>query len=241
MISKTELLKITARSAYYVASRAAGFAALGFVLNLILLPFLWPEISRFAHVFVVNLPHAGGAAAFFMLAIMLIYMLPGILLGAAFVVGFPVAYFLFGKKHGISVAMMRLLRDKKEALLLYFFDRLFSAVRGRADWAQRFQQSGIGAIVSEVLPRFAASLPGMPLPMRWLLRRALARVKLESLAEVLTAGGDLRELDLSALSEPVLARVSALIDDRLLTPSLKGLGVLMAVNLGAFALVKILF
>lgn len=240
MISKSEIVKITAKSAYYVASRAAAFAAAGFLLNLILLPFLWPEISRFAHIIPVNLPHAGGAAAVIVLALMLVTMLPGILLGAAFVVGFPVGYFLLGKKHGITVAITRFLSDKKEALLLYFFDRLFSAIKGRPEWLARFQQSGIGAVVSDILPRFLKTLPGMPLPLRWLLRFALAQIKLESLAEVLTEGGGVRELDLSALSAPVVSRVGALIDARL-EPSLKSLWILGAANLGAFALVKILF
>ena len=94
MISKTELLKVAARSAYYIMSRALGFAALGLLLNLCFLPALWPEIKRF--VFIPNLPHASGPAAALALAIMLFYALPGILMSAAFVIGFPVGYFLLG-------------------------------------------------------------------------------------------------------------------------------------------------
>lgn len=243
MISKSELLKVAARSAYYILSRAAGFTALGVVLNLCLLPVLWPEISRFAVFFVPNLPHAGGPAAAIALIIMLLYALPGILLGAVFVVGFPVGYFLLGKKHGVTVALTSYLRDKKDALLLYFLDRFFEAVRTRPEWSARLQQSGLPALFNEILPQYLTKLSNMPRPMRWLVGFALSKVKLEGVAEVLTAeGADLqRELDIRHLSENGLKRLGALLDEKFFNPSLKALWILIAANLGACALVKILF
>lgn len=236
MISKTELLKTAARAAYFVLSRAVFAGVFGGVCNLVFAALLWPEIKTLAFRFVPNLPHGGGAVALVILAVM---ALPALSLAALFLLGFPVAYFLLGKKYGIGVAISKELAARKDVLLAYFFDRLFAAISARTDWLDQFKRGGIAAIVREVLPQFLAKLPGMPAPMRWLLRAALGKIGLDALAGVLTENGGIQSLELSALSEPLLNKASALIDDTLPSPSKKPFLVLFAVNIGAFVLAKV--
>jgi len=239
MISVKELVKVAARSAYYVMSRAAGFAALGMSLNLLLVPLLWPEISRFIHLFLPNLPHAGGEAAVIALAIMAIYALPGILLAGIFLVGFPIAYFILGKKHGVTLALTVYLRDKKEELLLYLLERLFAAIRERPAWMKQVEELGPVAALRKLLPQYSQRFANMPRPMRWLLHYALSQVRLDSVLDALLEGG-LESLEVERLSKEGIRRASALLDDRLFTPSLRPLALLVVANLATFALVKIL-
>jgi hypothetical protein len=153
MISKTALLKTAARAAYFVLSRAVFAGVFGGVCNLVFAALLWPEIKTLAFRFVPNLPHGGGAVALVILAVM---ALPALSLAALFLLGFPVAYFLLGKKYGIGVAISKELAARKDVLLAYFFDRLFAAISARTDWLDQFKRGGIAAIVREVLPQFLA-------------------------------------------------------------------------------------
>ena len=239
-MSPTEVLKVVAKSAYYVASRAIAFGFLGLLLNLPLVVLLWPEISKYFHLFLPNLPHAGGPAVVIALVMMLFFGLPGILLAGTFAIGFPIAYLLLGKKHGITLALTSYLKDKKDVLLRYFFDRFLDSLSTRTEWLESVKSNGLMQTAKQVIPGYVAKLPNMPLPLRWLLRFALAQVKLDELCGAVLESGDLRDLKTANLSESGLKRASGFLDDKLFAPSLRPLLMLMAINLAVFAACKIL-
>lgn len=238
----TEALEITARAGFYVVSRALAFGAVGLLLNLALQPLLWPEISPYLtmHLGDLHMPHAGAAAGALVLVSWLVRALPGILIAATFLIGFPVVYVLMGKKHGVQVAMTTYLKDRKGQLILLFLGRLFEAIKRRPEWVAKIQRSGGLTALHEIIPVYLDKLENMPRPLRYVIRAALDRANFDGMLGVLAEAKELDELDIERISPASLRRLGDFIDDRFFAPSLKPLCALMAANLTICALVKFL-
>lgn len=241
MGTKTEALKIAARSAFYIGSRAFGFAALGGVINLGMLVVLWPQIYQHVHVWV---PNGGGHAAAALLPLIVIaslwQSLPAIFLTALFLLGFPVTYFLFGKKHGVQVAMTKFLKDKKSDLLIYFLAQLFDRIKARPELLQKVQTSGAVAALREIIPAYIAKLDDLPRPMRFLLRIVLRKVNIDGIVMLLEESKELDALDVDRISAATRTKLNDFLDERFFTPSLVPLFALLGGNVVAFVLVKLL-
>ncbi len=219
--------KASTRMAWQVGVRALGYGAIAVVLNLLFLAFMGPELKRFIPNGAGHGVHAGGTGALLTLGLLLLPVLPALLLIALFLVGFPLAWFIVGKKRGFQRGIQGLFEHHGESLLLGFLERLEAFAHRLPD-----APAPLAAI-----PRYLARLEDLPKVLRglyrFLLRRPPFRIALESLLaqkaerwEATALAGAAR----AALRNPELQAA--------LEPGWRAVGILAGINLGAFLSVK---
>jgi hypothetical protein len=238
-MSAVDSLKTAAAAGILVVSRVVGCVALGLLINLVVLLLLGPELRS---LFRAGLDGtgAGGAhsgAVALLLLVPLLWRPLGLL--ALFALAFPCGYFLVGKKLGVTLALQRLLRHRKEALLSLLAEQLAATVERRPAWQEQVQRLGLPRALAEQGPTALRRLDTLPLPLRWLARLLVEQVHLEELFAVLRTEDGVSTLDLARLSRLVVSRVGTRIDEALFSPSLAPLGGLVLANLVSFILVKL--
>lgn len=223
------ILKTGATAAFQVASRAVGFGALGLVGNGLLVLALSPAIWGLSNPSggAMGGHGGGGVGALLLVALYWKSLLTLLLL----LVGFPVAWFLVGQKHGIQVAVRHIVAERKAFLVEYLIRRLAAKLQTPA-MVERVNRSGLRATLNEVLPGYLMKLDNMPWSLRKLFRWVVGRLDVQGFLLGIVDEKQLRTLDADALCEAASEKANQLIDDKLLTASPTLLWVAAAVNVG---------
>lgn len=142
------------------------FTAVGIVLNLIFIPFLWPEMKLVTPSGSMPAARAGGAAV---VLIVIIYLLPIIGLLLLFLVLMPLIFFFVGKKQGIKAGLSKLVHEKGDAMVGFIVSKFTDRMANNPEWKESMQKNGIVVTVKKFFPGFIKTLNGLP----WILKRPL--------------------------------------------------------------------
>lgn len=228
-VDLTAMAKSASRVVWQVGARAIGYGVAAWMLNLFLLAFLGPELKRFLPQGGVHAAHAGGPGALIALVALMASTLPPLLLALLFFLGFPILWVLVGKKRGFQRALQGLVDRHGEGLVLGFLDRLEAFARRLPDAPRPLA----------ALPRYLASLEGLPGGLRGIYRFLLRRTPFRGVVENLL-NQDLERLDAGTAAELARQAIREHRIQALLEPGWGMVGVLAALNLGAFVAVKVL-
>lgn len=145
------------------------FTMVGVVLNLILTPFLWPELKS-----LVPQESNPGARAGGPVVILLViwYFLPPVLLALLFLVGLPLVFFFIGKKQGIKAAISKLVNEKGDSIVGFIVSKFTDRLANNPEWKSSVQKNGMVVTVRKFFPGFIKTLQGLP----WILKRPLKMV-----------------------------------------------------------------
>lgn len=221
------ILKTGATAAFQVTTRAVGFGALGLVLNGVLAIVLWPAIWGLTEMSGGGMGgHGGGGVGVVLLAVVFWKSLLALLV---LLVGFPVAWFFVGQKHGIQVAIRHIVAERKAFLVEYLIRRLAAKLQTPA-LAERVNRSGLRATLNEVLPGYLSKLDNMPWSLRKLFRWVVGRLDVQGFLLGIVDEKQLRTVDADALCDAAAQKANQLIDEKLLSASPTLLWVLAAVN-----------
>ena len=145
------------------------FTMVGVVLNLILTPFLWPELKS-----LVPQESNPGARAGGPVVILLViwYFLPPVLLALLFLVGLPLVFFFIGKMQGIKAAISNLVNEKGDSIVGFIVSKFTDRLANNPEWKSSVQKNGMVVTVRKFFPGFIKTLQGLP----WILKRPLKMV-----------------------------------------------------------------
>lgn len=231
------ILKTGATAAFQIASRAVGFGALGLGLNIVLAMGLGPAIWGLTEVSGGSMGgHGGGAIGVVLLAI--VYW-KSLLALAVLLVGFPVAWFMVGQKHGIQVAIRHIVAERKAFLVEYLIRRLAAKLQTPA-MAERINQSGLRKALNEMLPGYLAKLDNMPWSLRKLFRWVVSRLDFQGFLLGIVDEKQLRTVDADVLCDAASEKANQLIDEKLLSASPTLLWGLAGVNAGVVVAIAVL-
>jgi hypothetical protein len=239
-VDRSKLLGALAGSAARVAANALGFAISGAFLNAVLLWGCRAEVEGLTTSSAGGgLAHGGGAGAVLMLVVEVFIYWKSILAFLLFFPGFPLAWFLIGKKRGIESALRLLVRTYKTGLVELLVQRLVERLRA-PEWAERYNRSGLRATLNELLPVHLARLDELPRAARPLIRAFVARVDLGGFLARTLEDRQLAALEPDVIASEAAARANELIDERLLATSWRPSLALLAGNLAFAGLVVLL-
>lgn len=231
------ILKTGATAAFQVASRAVGFGALGLLLNIAFAVGLGSAIWGLTEASGGSMGgHGGGGVGVVLLAI--VYWKSLLALGVL-LVGFPVAWFMVGQKHGIQVAIRHIVAERKTFLVEYLVRRLAAKLQTPA-MVERINRSGLRTTLNEVLPGYLAQLDNVPWSLRKLFRWVASRLDVQGFLLGIVDEKQLRTVDADVLCDAASEKANQLIDEKLLAASPALLWVLAGVNAGVVVAIAVL-
>ena len=236
----TNLMKTIAKQGFKTILTILFLTGVGIFINWILLIFLWPELSILFDASVARGGHGGAGAALLVLFLMIVMNWQASLLFLTFFLVFPVLHFFFSKKYAVTVAIYNLLKDKKEYLIKYLFQKFFEKVNSKVEWLNKLNSSGSIQVVNEYLPVYIKKMEGMPFPIRMILKFLFSR--LNFLGIVSSAMNEEGKIDISP--EEVVRKISSkaneTLDEKVFSPSFTSNWILYAANIICFVGIKIL-
>ncbi|MFO1350476.1 MAG: hypothetical protein U1F68_07290 [Gammaproteobacteria bacterium] len=195
---------------FLVISRAIGYAVLGLVLNSIALYFLAADRAQ-----------PGAAAGDRRLA-----------LGGLMLIGMTAVYAWFGKQRGLQRAVQRFLGADKAVAVNYFFNRLADGLEKKVVVA--------GQTTIDVLIAIADRLEHLPWSLRALFNAVVPKAKLLGDLRAFANGRSGRAMAPQEVVLVLMQSLERIIDERRLSTGFGWFWLLLAVNLGLFALLKYL-
>ncbi len=234
-----KILKTAARASFKIVSKALIFGFFGLFLNIVYLVFLFPEmgaiLNRMGGIPAAN---AGGIGAMITLPVMVIEAWPVTLLVLGFSGGFPMAYLVLGKKHGVTQALHDIIGENREFIAVYFIDRLLESVRKISGVGEQTGTAVSRLKAVEHLPVYLKKLDTMPRPLPMVYRLVISRIDFGGmLTKILEHGED--ELNLEVLSDIAHDKVGDYISDNAFVPDLRWFWILLGANTALFVLLKI--
>jgi hypothetical protein len=237
-IDRSKLLGGLAGAAARIAANAIGFGVAGALLNALLIWRCWDEIDGLTPSSAGGgLAHGGGAGAVLMLVLLVFVHWKSVLAFLLFFPGFPLAWFLVGKKRGLDAALRLLVRTYKTGLVEHLVERVAERLRA-PEWAERYNRSGLRATLNELLPVYLARLDDLPAASRPLVRAFAARVDVGGFLLRTVEERQLASLDPDVIASEAAARANELLDERLLSTSWRPVLAVLALNL-AFAVLVV--
>jgi hypothetical protein len=239
-VDRSKLLGALAGAAARIAANAIGFGVAGSLLNALLIAVCWDEIEGLTSFSGGGGPaHGGGAGAVLMVVVLAAAYYKSIIAFLLLFPGFPLAWFMVGKKRGLDAALRLIARTYKTGLVEYLVERVAERLRA-PEWAARYNQSGLRATLNELLPVYLAQLDDLPRPARPLLRAFVARADVGGFLLSTVENRQLASLDPDVIASEAAARANELIDERLLSSSWRPVLAVLAINL-SFAGLVVLF
>lgn len=159
-------LKTLAKIGGAIVLQIVLFTVVGILLNLIFIPFLWPEMKTVTPSGANPGARAGGAAA---LLVVVLYLLPIIGLLLLFLVVMPLLFFFVGKKQGIKAGISKLIHEKGDNMVGFIVSKFTDRMANNPEWKESMQKNGIVVTVRKFFPGFIKTLNGLP----WILKRPL--------------------------------------------------------------------
>lgn len=238
-ISKTELLKTAAKSAYYVMSRSIGFTVLGLLLNIIFLIALLPEMRKLAVDIGAAGGHAGGAAAILVLLIIIVINWRLILLIAAFGILFPILYFVLGKTYGVQKAISSAVSTYKDFLTSYFAERLFDQINRRPEIMEQIRKSGFRAALAENIPKYVRKMDNMPFFVRPIFKSLIRKGNFLETVNLMVEEMAQKSLTQDEVEGTTREIVNTFTNQKFPVPKPVGLWILLGINSALFLALKI--
>jgi hypothetical protein len=238
-VDRSRLLGALAGATARVAANAIGFGVSGAVLNALLVWRCWDELEALTSPLTGEGPaHGGGAGAVLMLVVAAAYW-KSILAFLVLFPGFPLAWFMVGRRRGIGSALRHVVGTYKTGLVEHLVERIAERLRA-PEWAERYNQSGLRATLNELLPVYLARLDDLPAASRPLFRAVVERVDVGGFVMRVVEDRQLASLDADVIVSEAAARANELLDDGLLSTSWRPVLVVLAVNLAFAGLVVFL-
>lgn len=169
-------LKIASKSAFYVSSRIIGYCSFGWTLNLI-------AFSYFIFKIMPEVLGAGsrtGVGA--MIGFLSIFLTPkGLLILAVFGIGFPIAYFIFGKKQGIAKALNYVINKDK----VFVFEHLLTKFSEKTDPEMLANTSeSFTKLIQSGLASYSEKADNMPKHMKFITNFLMKKTGVEKIITV---------------------------------------------------------
>lgn len=214
------------------------FTMVGVALNLILTPFLWPELKS-----LVPQESNPGARAGGPVVILLViwYFLPPVLLALLFLVGLPLVFFFIGKKQGIKAAISNLVNEKGDSIVGFIVSKFTDRLANNPEWKSSVQKNGMVVTVRKFSPGFIKTLQGLP----WILKRPLKMV-----VEGIDFAGAVEEAYRTKPDAPInspetnlhiTTNIATKLKQKFQSPKGRLLLVLVIINVVLFVIAKIVF
>ncbi|MBK8396012.1 MAG: hypothetical protein IPL26_12350 [Leptospiraceae bacterium] len=236
----TNLMKTIAKQGFKTILTILFLTGVGIFINWILLIFLWPELSILFDASVARGGHGGAGAALLVLFLMIVMNWQASLLFLTFFLVFPVLHFFFSKKYAVTVAIYNLLKDKKEYLIKYLFQKFFEKVNSKVEWLNKLNSSGSIQVVNEYLPVYIKKMEGMPFPIRMILKFLFAKLNLLGIVSAVISEEGKVNISLEELINKVSAKVNETLDEKFFSPSFSSNLILSGFNFVCFIGIKIL-
>ncbi|PJZ65471.1 hypothetical protein CH371_13885 [Leptospira wolffii] len=216
---------------------------LGLIINVIFLILCIPEMkSIVSQIGAMPIARAGGIGAVIALVFLLIGMWPIVLLITSFGLGFPIAYLLSVKSHMMSREIAKLISEHKG----WFVDNI-SRFATNQIW-KRVDSKNPGAVKQAILTKLK-NIPALlneedswPAIVRIFVRKILKSLHLEEIArEIAEKHSENESFTKESLEESLNKSFHKAIDEKLEPSPPILLYSLIALNLGIFLFVKILY
>lgn len=242
-IDTTKLLATIAKSSVLIVSRAAGFGFFGLCFNILVLVLLAPEMGIIAdRMGTFKMDAASGPLAAIALVALVVAYWPITLTIIGFGLGFPLVYFLLGKKHGVAKAIQHIAKDNREFIQAYTIGSLVGYLKKRTGVADRVDATiGKSQLLAE-LPGFLKKLDTMPGPMRAIFRMLIDRARLGDLLTKMIEeqqGDGNAQINFDGIAGQAQEQLSVALEEKLLAPKLTWFAILLGANFALFILLKI--
>ncbi len=237
----TSLAKSAAKSSAKIFFFSLLALFLGFIFNLILLAFCFPEIQAMTtQIGSMPIARAGGIGAILALIIILLALWPVILLIVVFIIGFPFAYLLAAKKYAVGREISKLLSKHK----VWFTDNishfLSETLKKKVESAKT---GGTKEFILEKLkdiPSLLKEQDSWPPVVRFFVQKILKSLHIQDITQEISKKYSEQETpDSNFLEETIKAGLNKAVDQKLEPSPPKLLYILIVVNFVIFLGVKI--
>lgn len=219
---------LIAKCGFYTVSRAIGFGVIGVALNLILLVIAWPEI--------VGALDIGHAAHTSLGGILLLFRLlsPQVLLGALLLI-FPIAYFVLGQKYGVGLAVHFAFSQNRDFLVQTVLEKFREFIESRRLLTEGRASQQVPALLETQLRK----MDNLPKSIAWIAKRFMRKANIVGAAKAVTQRPGADQMNLAQFLSATADELSSSIGANAFRPSLLGLWIVLSVNLGVFAFLKL--
>lgn len=234
----TDLIKKISKEAFLSLSILLVLTGFGAFFNFTLLFFLGPELS---HLFNASggMGHAGGAGAILAFALLAFINWQGSLLFISFFFIFPLLHFLISKKYLVSRAIFNILKEKKSRIVEFIFEKFFQKMNDQLDWLDKVNSSGIISAINQYLPVYLKKLEGMPFFIRGIVTFFLSRFDfLGMVSGSLNEEGKI-DIGQKEIIKKITMKVDEVLDEKVFSPSFKGILILYLINIAIFIIIKV--
>lgn len=238
-----KIIKTIAKCTFYIFSRTAGFGLLGLIANIVFLVILSPEMGIIAgKTPAVKFDGSSGPLAILFLFVIIVAYWPITLMLLGFGAGFPILFFIFGKKHGISKAIHYIITTNREFIMEYTVDRLMDFINRKTGVGNTVDAAISKSKLLEMLPGFLAKLDTMPRPLRLVYRALLGKIDIGGILRAVIEeqqGGSDEPISFEVLTNAAKNRIANVVEERLFAPSLRWFAILGGIDFMLFLAIKI--
>lgn len=220
----TSLVKFVFKTTFKAFSRVALMVIFGIVLNLILLFFL-PDMCSLDKGDASLMEYVGNVAS---------GCTPALIFGLLFAIGFPFAYFFLAQKFGVQSAIHYAYVENKPYFYQYFTDKMMSHVAKK--------QANSSAGLMEITGKFLTKLNDVPFIFRIIINFLKDKIPFLEVIEKISNQIDISpNANVQEVAQKLATEADVYVQDELLRPSLWLFWIVLAVNLGVFGLVHLVY
>ncbi|TGL57681.1 hypothetical protein [Leptospira sarikeiensis] len=235
-------IKTAAKSSAKIFFLSSISLFLGFLFNIILLVFCFPEMKSIASdLGPMPIARAGGIGAILALIVIVLELWPIVLLILGFAFGFPFLYFISVKKYLLGKELNHLVSENKTWFTNNISKTLSEMIKKRAgserieNWSQ-FLTSKL-----KELPNFLQEKENWPKIIRFILQTFLKKIKIHEFVEEVAANVEQKDpADASVLEEIIKTSLNKAIDKQLEPSPPTFFYIVLGANFGIFLAIKFL-
>ncbi|MEI1278929.1 hypothetical protein V6Z05_11435 [Leptospira venezuelensis] len=214
---------------------------LGFIFNLFLLAFCFPEMKSIAsNLGPMPIARAGGIGAILALIVIVLELWPIVLLVIGFAFIFPFLYFLGIKKYLLGRELGNLVSENKAWFTDNISKTLSEMIKKRVG-SEKIDNWGkfISSKLKD-LPTFLQEKENLPKVLRFILQTFLKKIRIAEFAEEVAAAYEQKGTqDISVLEEIVKVSLNKAIDKQMEPSPPLFFYIVFGANFGIFLLIKI--